>query len=338
MTMVDEGAQTHHKFDEEIVDYCFGDLAEDRRAAFEVHLLTCDGCFAEVEHLVAGVRTLRGHAQASAGALHRSDLIGLLGLSGDLDEPFAGHLKFVALATSGYAILSAEALLTELSYFLDRFGRVALWTVPLALVWVGLAMLAAFNTGLRLTRADRSNALLASGAVFVTVVGLMLVGAQVILPHEPSIASAFVPRTVAAANLRNYVLYGLPLGLLFLLIPFQFVVAIQRDLVRGRHENVLRFFSKDPLAISPRGAVYIPPVILGGMLGVAAIYLVVANQYLLDNLLAGPHSELFTTLIYLRIGTGLALGGGGLAWYIRMLNEAKREALARRSPDSGSLL
>ena len=54
--------------------------------------------------------------------------------------------------------------------------------------------------------------------------------------------------------------------------------------------------------------------------------------YLLDHLLVGAHSELFADLIYLRIGLGLGSSEAASPWYVRMLDEAKREALAMQHP------
>lgn len=327
MALIDD--TSHERFNPEVAGYCFGDLTESERSAFELHLLTCDTCFQEAERLMAGVGALRADVNTTANALDRSEIAGLLGISADVNEGFAGHTRLAVIAALAYGLLSGEAVLTELSYFIDRYTGLARWFVPAMTGWVAVATLGALALTVRLTRADRRDGL-AGSAAWVGAVAATLVVAQFVLPHEPAIDSAFVPRTIAAANVRNWLLYGMPLALLFLLVPFHFVVTIQRELARGRHDNVLRLLMGDPLAVTPRGAIYIPPRVLAGVVVAATVYLVVANQYLLDNLSAGPHAELFSTLIYLRIAGGLGFAASSVAWYIRMLNEAKREAMAFR--------
>ncbi len=43
-----------------MTDYCFGDLTdEDKRRAFEAHILDCDACWEEVQRLDAAVKALQ---------------------------------------------------------------------------------------------------------------------------------------------------------------------------------------------------------------------------------------------------------------------------------------
>jgi hypothetical protein len=243
----------------------------------------------------------------------------------------------VAFALCGaYGLLHALSLLTELAYFWTRNVALVTWVPATVGVWVAIAMLASLFVATRSSGPGRIGGVLWGAAVLIAFLGVMLAVEQVVLPHEASIAANFRPRTVAGANLRNTVLYGMPLGVLFILIPFQLTVALQRELAEGRHENVLRLLAKDALALVPAGAVFIRPRVLAAIIAAAAVYLVVANQYLLDNLVAGPGSELFTNLIYVRIAVGIGVVCASVLWYARALDDTTREALALRRISSNA--
>lgn len=47
--------------------YEFGTLSDDERRAFELHLLECDACFAELERGSAVVAEMKGHGSAIGG-------------------------------------------------------------------------------------------------------------------------------------------------------------------------------------------------------------------------------------------------------------------------------
>jgi anti-sigma factor RsiW len=239
--------------------YCFGDLPADQREAFELHLLTCDTCFREVEQLMEGVAALRNSVEAGSRALSRADVAGLLGVSSMAEELLSGHTRFVLVTSGIYGLLHGVSVLTELSYFLDRHGATIVWA-PLAVFgWMTLATVAALAIGDSVNRHRHAAGLLWSIVMFVVSVSAMLAVEYVALPHEPSIAAAFRPRTVAVANLRNTILYAVPLGLLFIVIPFHQVTTLQRELAGGRHENVLQLLAGNGLALTPRGMVFVRP-------------------------------------------------------------------------------
>ena len=50
---------TDPKISAYMVDYCFGDLPEDKQRIFEAHILDCDACWEEVQRLDQAVQVLR---------------------------------------------------------------------------------------------------------------------------------------------------------------------------------------------------------------------------------------------------------------------------------------
>src|SRR5687768_14698969 len=88
--------------DYDIAAYCFGELAEQARDNFEIHLLNCSECWSEVERLNGAVHILQTERIVTRRA-RTPEVIGTLGMSGRLDQPLAGHTKFVAAACTAYA-------------------------------------------------------------------------------------------------------------------------------------------------------------------------------------------------------------------------------------------
>jgi len=122
--------------------------------------------------------------------------------------------------------------------------------------------------------------------------------------------------------------YFLPLAIIFWLVPFHFVVSMQRELRAGRHRLVLGLLAGHPLGVAPRGTIFIRAWVLALLLAVMAAVGVILRAYLFDHLLPAPYLNLFTNLIEVRSALYFAIGVECFAWYYRSLNELKRECLA----------
>lgn len=138
------------------------------------------------------------------------------------------------------------------------------------------------------------------------------------------------------ASFRTYTAQGaflkslawiVPLVLLFFILPFHLVLALQRELQADRHADVLALLAGDRLGVAPRGAVFIRVWALAALLTAAALGVVPGASYLFDHLKPSPFQSLYTVLYFTRWGLYFGLGLACVLWYQRMLDEVRRECL-----------
>jgi hypothetical protein len=332
---------TDPRLHEALTSYCFGDSDEAEFERVQEHLLACDVCWREVQALEASVRALR-HDPNLVPLSVTPEVIGLFGVSGQIHAPLTGHLRFVAFMSVLYGLLFAESIVTEVAYAFDRYGLLGLRLVPLVFLVVAVVLASAFTLDGRLTRAGRRDGFSMSALALALGMGLGLGTLVFWLPGEAVVRATFQTRTVASGYLKNAIYYFLPLGLLLVLPTFHSVVALQHELVAGRHARVLALLSGDRDAVPPHGMLFVRPRTFAGLLGLGAAWAVLSSHYLLDHLLPGPYAGLYSMLLEVQLGIFFTLGVGSLIWYSRCLTELKRECLAvkaisgaRATPMSG---
>jgi hypothetical protein len=241
---------------------------------------------------------------------------------------FAGHLGHAIAATTLYSLLYAEAVFLELAYQFDRFEIVAWNLAGWALLWIAGTTLASLHLACRTQQCEKPASLAGPGLLLVGSALALQIMLSPFLPATPVTQAAIHTYSGQAAYLKDILIYFLPVGLVFMLAPFHFVAAVQRQMSSGRHADVLRLLIGDRRAATPSGAVYLTMRWLVGLVlgaGAASLWL---TSHLFDNLKSGSHTNLFMQLAY-----GRALLWFGLAlwcvwWYYRTLNELKRECLA----------
>jgi hypothetical protein len=155
---------------------------------------------------------------------------------------------------------------------------------------------------------------------------VLYLAARWFLPDVPVTQANFQTATAQAAYLKS-VGTALPLAWLFVVVPFHFIVALQRAMREGRHAGVLALFAGHRLGVTPRGAVYVRVWALAALLVIAVVGLFPGFSHLFDNLKQSPYLNLFSQLYYARWLVYYTLGLGCLIWYQRALNEVKRECL-----------
>lgn len=305
--------------------YCFGQASAAERRALEAHLLDCDACWREVRRLEAAVQVLDTE-HSLAQSLTPGEVAAAFGPSSKLDLPWGGHWRHALTTSTLYAAIFAVALVVEVAYQFDRYGRPAVIVALLLFGWVCLTTLAGLAVDWKLTLAGNRRAWLAAVSVFaLSALGAVL-GARGFLPAEPITLLTTQAAPAQAAYLKA-VLYCLILNALFLLPPFHFVLTMQRELLAGRHQMALRLLTGDPLGVTPRGASYPRITILVLCFVLFIVVSLYLHHNLMDKLRPDPHLNLFSGLIYARLFLYYALAAEGLAWYARALNELKRECL-----------
>ena len=76
-------------------------------------------------------------------------------------------------------------------------------------------------------------------AIFYGSAAILQLALWWLLPRDPVTEQiGRQPWPAQAAYLKNVVLYFLPLATIYILMPFHFVVAVQREVAAGRHGPV----------------------------------------------------------------------------------------------------
>lgn len=248
---------------------------------------------------------------------------------------FGGHLWHVLASSTLYALLYVVALLLEVAYQFDRLGPPAIKLTPWVFLWVFGAAAVGLWVDWRWALRGKTAGLLLSLPAFISG-GLLLY----------MMLGQFLPRhSVTEANFQTYpaheaflksVYYFLPLAVVFMVLPYHFVLSIQRELREGRHRPVLDLLTGRRSSAAPAGAVYLRVWWLAGLLIAAASAALVAMAHMFESLKPNPHSGLFVQLAQWRLLLYVILGLECVVWYYWVLNGIKRECLEAMSAGKSS--
>jgi hypothetical protein len=305
--------------------YAFGDLEDSWVPAFEVHLLACHACWQEVEALRPAVRVLRTDSRLLSTATSTA-IAGLMGLSAALYRPQAGHLPHVVVCAVLYGAMFAVPVLVEVAYQWGAHGGLAVRVAPIVLLAMTLFTLLASRQAVSAARrghygAGPSLTWLIGGAVAVAA------SVAVVLPATPTVTAAFTTYPAHLGYLKS-VFYAHLVGPPFLVWPLTFVTAMQGELQRGRHQQVLWLIDGDARAVPPRGVHRLTVRGLLVYLGLLCVFHLAGMSHLFDNLVEGRYRTLFMALVMLRIGVSLMLPCVSLWWYATSLDDLRRECVA----------
>ena len=305
--------------------YCFGRATEEERRAVETHLLECNVCWKETQRLREAIRVLETDPTLPQ-TLRPVDLAQAFGISGRFDQVFGGHSRHALLCSAIYAGLYAVAVLVEVAYQFDQYRRIAIGLAPVAFFWVFITSLAGLWVDWRLTLGGSPKGWAASAGAFLASAAALFVFVAIFLPATPVTEMNWEAYTAQAAYLKT-ICYFLILQAIFLLPPFHFVLAMQRELREGRHRLALGLLTDEKMTVAPRGAIYPKFWVLAVLIFITIAISVFLHHNLVSNLKPGPHTNLFENLVQLRLILYFLLAAVCLVWYYRMLNELKRECL-----------
>jgi hypothetical protein len=244
-------------------------------------------------------------------------------------------LSYIATSSALYALLYVIALLMEVAYQFDRLGPPALKRAPWIFLWVFGATAVGLWADWIWTLRGKRGGLVLSLLTFITASLLIYTASRQFLPHYPVTETDFQMYPAHVAFLKS-VNYFLLLAVVFIVLPYHFVLSIQRDLREGRHCHVLALLTgRRPIA-APAGAVYLKVWWLAFLLIVAAVAALLAMAHLFESLKPKPHMGLFVQLAQWRFLLYFILGLECVVWYYCVLNGIKRKCLeaasAGRSP------
>lgn len=327
--MVPAGGCAAPEINRLITAYCFGHASEQQRKLVTAHLLECRACWREVQKLEAAVQALDTN-RSLMQTITPAELAAAVGISAKLELPFGGHLWHAATSGAMFGLLYAVALLVEIAYDFDRYKRSGMMLAPLLFGW-GLAVsLGAMWVDWRLTLRGRQGGLWAAWLMELAGAGLLFAGVCLFLPATPVTRLSVQAYTAQAAYLKT-VCYFVFLQSLFALLPFHFILVMQRELQEGRHRGALSFLTGERMSVAPRGVIPVRFWVLALLLA-AIIFVALSLHHNLMNLLLNvPGMNLFANLIMVRLALYCAAGIECLIWLYRSLNELKRECLITQS-------
>jgi DNA-binding winged helix-turn-helix (wHTH) protein len=241
-----------------------------------------------------------------------------------------GHSWHILTACVIYANLYGVALLVEIAYEFDRFGGTALQIAPLIFFWILLTSTAGLTIDWKRTSQGRPGGLGLCWLIFLFS-GIVLFGAvSQFLPPTPVTQAKFQTHTAQAVYIKE-ICYFIVLATVFLIMPFHFVVTMERELSQGNLKTVFGLLTGDKRIAAPKGIIYIKAQLLGFLLGMITIWSLIVRAYVLDQLQPSPYTNLFMGLYYVRLFLFIGLPAYCLIWYYRALNDLKRSSLGNQN-------
>jgi len=243
--------------------------------------------------------------------------------------PFSGgHWRYGSLLFGLFALMWAEAVVLEVAYQFAGHGAKALLASPVVFAWVLATLLSALMADWWRTAKSKTGGLFLSISIVYGSAALLQAALTSVLPATPVTEQiARQPWTAQAAYLKNVALYFLPMATFYILLPFHFVIALQRELAARRPGPVLALLTGQRKAPSVVGAIYLRVSRLAWALFATALLSVVMTEDLFDHLKPNHYKELF---IWLVLGRTLLLFGVAvlwLLWYSKSLDEIELECL-----------
>lgn len=256
-----------------------------------------------------------------------SELVGKSAIwLGSLKLAFVEDGWFLLTSCTLYALLYAIALFVEVAYQFSSHAASAVRVAPVVFLWIWITSMAGLIACRVLTSTERAYSLplvivlfIASGVVVYVFVGS-------ILPNVPITKALFRTYPAHGAYFKS-ISHFFPLAVIFLVVPYHFVVAARIQIRSGSTFQIRELLSNERFGTAPKGAVFLRVKWLAVMLMIAAIGSIVATAHLMDNLISTEYTNLFTQLIQWRMVLYFSLGVICLMWYSRSLNTIKISSL-----------
>ncbi len=244
------------------------------------------------------------------------------GMSARLGESFGGHWWMAVVSSALYALLYVDAYWGEIGMQLERYASYALRATPIAFLLIFTTTFFALRLcHRRVLRGDQYS--LALSLCLLIGAGLTAYGLTwILLPYLP-INGTGKPQEAYFRWAAGF----LSAGCCCLLIPYHFVLTMQRELSEGKHAMALRFLSGQKDAVLPRRAIYLNLRLVFVFLVIVGLSAWWALHNWFDMLPAGRDR---TIIVIIELALWFhyhALAAGWLFWYHRMINELKRECL-----------
>ena len=235
---------------------------------------------------------------------------------------------FLVTSCTLYAVLYGIALFVEVAYQFDSHASSAVKVAPFVFLWVWTTSMAGLIVCRALTSAGRAYSLAMSISLFVASGVILYVSMGLLLPNAPITRALFQTYPAHGAYLKS-ITHFVPLAVIFLVVPYHFVVAARTQIRSGRASQIRKLLTGQKFGTAPEGTVFLKVKWLGVILMVAAAASIYATAHLMDNLVSTEYTSMFTQLIQWRLVLYFALGVICLLWYSRSLNAIKIASLEK---------
>ena len=243
-----------------------------------------------------------------------------------LKSALAEDGSFLVISCTLYALLHALALFVEVAFQFNSYAASVIRAAPFVFAWVWTTSLAGLIACRVLTSTGRAYSLPLSISIFVASEVILYLSTGSILPNAPITQSVHHAYPAHGAYLKS-ICYFFPLAVIFLVMPYHFVIAARTQIRLGSAGQIRNLLTGEKLGTAPEGTVFLRLAWLGVMLTVAAVASVVATTYLVDNLIQTEYTSMFTQLVQWRLVVYFSLGAICLMWYSRSLNAIKIASL-----------
>lgn len=233
----------------------------------------------------------------------------------DWRDIFKVHSGYIIPTSTFYGFLFLIAAVLEIAYQFEIYGKAALFGGACLMLLNGLAAISAF--GLIIFRlSEKKNAFLPAVGLLIGTGLISILLSTSFIPLEPITEATYQTQPALIAFAKNVAVYFLPLGFVFLLLPFYTVISAR--LIESR------FFRK-----MPSDAVIIQPKWLLIICAGAIAYSFAATNYMLDKLNSeSDHHALFVGVVVLRMVVYFGLVLSSLAWYHAQVHRSKQFSVA----------
>jgi len=229
---------------------------------------------------------------------------------------------FLLTSCTLYALLYAIALFVEVAYQFKSHAASAIRVAPFVFLWVWTTSLAGLIACRLLVSSGRRYSLALAISLFVASGVILYVSIGSVLPNVQITKALFNTYPAYSAYLKS-MSHFFPLAVIFLVVPYHFVVAARTQIRSGKANQIRRLLTEESFGTAPEGTIFLKVKWLCVMLAIAAIASIVATAHLMDNLVSNEYTNMFTQLIEWRMVVYFGLGVICLLWYSRSLNSIK---------------
>jgi hypothetical protein len=214
------------------------------------------------------------------------------------------------------------ALLLEAAYGFDRFGAAASAVARVVFPSIFLTTLSALLLHGILVHKGRRGGFMVSLLVLLGAAFAMYRAVCRVLPPVPVTILSFQGFTARGAYLKD-VIYFLVFGASFLLLPYDFICRVRREIFSGRIElaRIMLLDHRSPQSLSvirPK-----PGLLLALLLG-ALCWSLLSIARIVEHLKPSPFLDLYINLLQIQRFVFVILGFQCLAWYYLEIRNLER--------------
>lgn len=249
---------------------------------------------------------------------------------------FQEYAVQVIIACLMYAGLYAVSLLVETAYAFERYQRTSGWVACAIFLWILATTLVAIFADWSLTRKGAPHGSAVAILIMTSAAGALFLVLGSFLPESAITLFSFQGFAAHAAYFKSES-YFLILAIVFLVLPFHFIVRVQQEVRAGRTDVARDLLSRRLILRSSPVIVYPRPSGMMILLIVAGFWSLFSVAHLFEHLLPSPYMGRYMNLLQIQRLMYFALGFECLAWYYTALGRLDRSLPSGPTPSGPAL-